>query len=439
MRIAMNRNGFIKVALMLTIAGEVQSQSIVPVLNQTNSISLITNGGGGPATGANVWGYAFGDYAFVYHGDSAGRGTSMQYKGLGAQTGTKYQNAIEIRRAYLGFNYTINEKFSAYAVLDYQGDYDVNNNRTVYLKFIYFKWKNIFKGSDLKIGQQATNSWANAYNTEALMGYRCIEKTIMDMHKVDVSADMGIALDGKLWTNKHDDSARVPSFIGYSAMIGDNSGNVPVPVFTGARTPPNSTTDKDKKFRLNAFLNTLNGSLTVGAYADYINYGGVAYKTSKLYQNATSTFKVYAAYNTITFGFGIECFMQNNTNGEIETYASAPVKNDTVTASQAGISVFAHATIIADKLNVFARYDMYKPDAIYQYTPGEIYTSWLQPGATWSETFISAGLDWTPVNDKKVHFMPNIWYYGIKNGYGSDFLKNDNYIIYRLSFLYSFK
>ncbi|HTB05549.1 MAG TPA: hypothetical protein VK806_01265 [Bacteroidia bacterium] len=414
----------------------------------SNAISEITNGAGTAAPGGNLWGYVFGDYAYAAHGDSAGRGTKMQYKGIDSRVAGnpgQNQNAFEVRRAYLGYNYNINSKFSAYALLAYEGDYDVNNNRTVYLKYIYFKWKNIFKGSDLKIGQQATNSFANAYNTEPLMGYRSSEKTIMDMHGVDGSSDMGLTLEGKVVKFKPADSTKTPSFIGYSVMVGDNSGNTPVPVFTGAGTATNATSDINKKYRANVYFNTLNGALTLGLYTDYINYGATYYTKSSFYQNATQTMKGYLVYNSQWFGIGVEYFMQTNKNGEIETFATkAEGTNDTTDAKQNGISIFAHGTIIQNKLNIFARYDMYTPDADYSNTTGETFTSHMTNvsnagnGNSYKETFINAGLDWSPTMDKRVHFMPNIWYYGIANGTGSGALKSDNYMIYRITFLAAF-
>jgi hypothetical protein len=451
----------------LLAMGSLQAQTTTsPALNQTNAVSMITNGAGTAAPGGNLWGYVFGDYAYMGHGDSAGRGTKMQYKGLGAlgNQQTSNPNAFEVRRAYLGYNYNINSKFSAYALMAYEGDYDVNNNRTVYLKYIYFKWKNIFKGSDLKIGQQATNSFANAYNTEPLMGYRSIEKTLLDMHGVDGSSDMGITLEGKLWKNKPADSTKVPTFIGYSAMVGDNSGNTPVPVFTGAGTAPNITTDKDKKFRLNLYVNTLNGALTVGGYTDVLNYGDNLYNTytnfvpnnstSSHHSEVVQTMKAYAVYNIPAFGIGFEWFTQSMTNGELETYKPGTGTNDTVNASQTGFSVFAHATIIKDKLSIFARYDSYTPDAVYSYNANETFTSKMTnlasitntyngvvstvAGNTYKETFITGGLDWSPTADKRIHFMPNIWYYGIANGFGSDAMKSDNYMVYRITFLCAF-
>ena len=423
-----------------------------------NAIQQISPGEGHAAGQSGFWGYAFGDYAYMAKGDSAGRGTKQQYKGLGAYSAaSKTPNAFEVRRAYLGYDYNINSHFSAYALMAYEGDEDVNDDRTVYLKYIYLKWKNIWKGTNLKLGQQATNSFASDYNTEPLMGYRAVEKTIMDMHGVDGSSDMGLTLEGRIVTFKGDTS-KVPTFIGYSAMVGDNSGNAPVTGFTGAPTsistaspaitlnPFNNTTDVNKKYRGQLYVNTLNNALTVGVYADYINYGNVPLgKSSTVFQQAVQTTKVYAVYNSKWFGIGGEWFMQTMTNGEIETWKvvnKVPTGvNDTTKAEQTGFSVFAHGTIIQNTLNVFARYDMYTPDNKYSYNANETFTerfSNTSGVSPYKETFMNFGVDWTPTKDKKVHIMPNVWYYGIKNGYGSGDLGSDNYMLYRVTFLFAF-
>jgi hypothetical protein len=403
-----------------------------------NAVNAQQTGTANQPIPGQLWGLAFGDYAYVPHGDSAGRGNgNVQYKGLGsAASPTQNANAIEIRRAYLGYDYVINKKFSATALLAYEGNADANNNRTFYLKNIYVTWKNIFKNSDLIIGQQFTPSFATTNNIDALWGYRSIERSLLDMRKVDASTDMGISLAGRIWSA---DTSELSSFVGYRAMLGDNSSNTPVPAFTGAGTSPNSTTDKDKKFRLNIYYSSIKNKLTIGIYGDFINDGPVFYKTAKGYQNSTATLKGYAAYNAKLFGIGAEYFEQINTNGEVETFKTDPKSNDTLSAVQSGFSIFGHVTLIPNKLNFFARYDYYNPDTKYKYTTSENFTNRLVPQNTYTETFITAGLDWTPTDDKKVHIMPNIWYDAITNGYGSDKLKSDYYLVPRITFYFIFK
>ncbi len=392
--------------------------------------------------GGHLWGSVFGDYAYVAHGDSAGRGNgNVQYKGLGSATsGTSNPNAFEIRRAYLAYDYVINPKFTVNVLLNYDGNTDANGNRTFFLKVASFTWKNIFPKSDLGIGQQLTNSYTDSpYQTEQLFGYRSIERSLLDMRKVDGAADMGAKLTGRIWTAKPADTGKTHTFIGYSIMIGNNSGYAPVPGFSATTQPFNTTTDKDKKFRGNVYLNTLNGKLTLGAYADFINYGNAAYTHTGIYPNSVSTIKGYAVYKQKHFEIGVEGFQQSGTNDEFIVYKKGTGTNDTTTATQAGYSLFAYLNILPNKLNIFGRYDYYTPDTKITNNTNITYTDKLIPANTYTETFISGGLDWTPVDDKKVHFMPNIWYDGINGISGSDNLKSSYYLVYRITFFYIFK
>ncbi len=488
--------GFSLLTCQLTIA---QDQVTAPAPANpsqlsNNAISELTNGMGlSQNKNGGLWGYVFGDYAWMQQGDSAGRGTKQQYKGVGtpnaggAPNGAKtaqttHPNAMEIRRAYLGYDYHPNSRLSGCVLLAYEGDQDVNDNRVMYMKYAYIQYRNIFKGSDLKVGQMATNSFADPYNTEPLCTYRSVEKTILDIHGMDASSDMGVYLGGKIASFKGADSTKFPSFFGYSFMIGDNAANSPVPGFTNAiaqtlagsslspsgsilLNPYNYTTDAAKKFRLHVFFNTLNGALTIGGYGDYINYGNFYYGTSKGYQHAQYTLKGYAVYNSKWFGVGFEYDRQTYINGEVETIwnAANPGKPivDTANGGESALSIFAHATIIQNCLNLFARFDLFNPDVNYSYNynpnsnltsldnssvinnrPNETFLSMapnLASGQnTYTETFINAGVDWTPTKDKKYHIMPNVWYYGIKNGFGSGNLGSDSYILYRVTFLFAF-
>ncbi len=454
-------------------------------------------------TGGKLWGYAYADYSYMLNADSAGRGNNILYKGLGAaSTKQTNPNAFDIRRAYLGYDYTINDKFSATVLLAYEGDQDVNGNKTVFLKNAYFTWKNIFKGSNLMLGQQPTCSFATPYQTEALYGYRSMDKTIMDMRKIDGSTDMAIGLGGSIWKAKAD-SGKMGTMIGYMVQVGNNSGNSPIPGFdpttgslsgasitstststttgtvvaispsTGKDTtltvtsktttttttaaslnPFNGTTDKAKKIRANLYVNALNGALTVGAYTDYINYGNFYYGTAKGYNSNVMTVKGYVNYSSKWFGIGFEYFMQSKANAEYSydpNSKATPIVHDTGSATQSGWSVFARGTIMPDKLNVFARVDGFNPDNNYSNT--KMFTNTFVPANTYTEMFMSFGFDWTPTKDKKVHIEPNLWYDAIsyqgvaaKNSSGvyvgdagSGSLKSANYMIARLTVHYIFK
>jgi hypothetical protein len=96
-----------------------------------------------------------------------------------------------------------------------------------------------------------------------------------------------------------------------------------------------------------------------------------------------------------------------------------------------------HGNLIRDKLRFFARYDSYNPD---NKIDNAVYTSYKGNTSNYNdpvtkETFITAGLDYTPA--KNVHFMPNIWYNRYKNE-GRVPLYNSYDLAYRVTFYYVF-
>jgi hypothetical protein len=402
----------------------------------------------------NFWGYVFGDYAYKTHNDTLQRGGgNVQYKttnSLNANNTTAntlvpanvQTNAFQLRRVYLGYDYQFAKNLSASVVLAHeQTVIPGSNQNTVYLKYANVKWSNIFKNSDLVIGQYSTCSFATAGNTEPLWGYRAIERTIMDMHNTDGSSDLGLSLQGKAWSQQGPDSLK-PMFIGYALQVGNGSSATP-------------ETDIFKKFRGNVYVSFLKQQLIIGLYGDYVTQQFSPYHTSNM------TFKAYASYKTERFRIGAEVFQQTNQNSDMYKVAvvtngvasTAGVIADTASGVQMGFSVFASGAIIKNKLNIFARYDMYNPNTkwntnnVYSGVSSAIKGSDLNAATFYKQTFITAGLDWTP--NSRMHIMPNVWYNGYKTmmsttgagGTGSDLtarVKKDNDLVYRLTFYFIF-
>ncbi len=214
----------------------------------------------------SLWGYCFGDYYYMAHADSLGRGAgNVQYKpysttstlnalsgvtatstvnstgditkvtlantkgnllGSGTNNFTK-ANAFQIWRFYLGYDYQFAPKFTGYAVVADEQDLDLSGYNTIYLKFAYIKWAEIFPLTNLLIGQLVTPTYApTPFGTEPLMGYRAIERTIIDMHNNDNVSDLGIELEGNLWCGASGDSIK-PNLVGYIAEIGNGSNAKP--------------------------------------------------------------------------------------------------------------------------------------------------------------------------------------------------------------------
>ena len=119
--------------------------------------------------GGKLWGLAFGDFYYKAHTDTLNRGGGNQYTGI-----PKNKNAFQIRRVYLGYTYDISKKFTADLVLAAEdnnvqtingttttsGDLLTDNKLAFYIKQANIRWKNLWKGTDLIVGQAQTPAFS---------------------------------------------------------------------------------------------------------------------------------------------------------------------------------------------------------------------------------------------------------------------------------------
>ncbi|MFI5263852.1 MAG: hypothetical protein ACHQM6_05000 [Candidatus Kapaibacterium sp.] len=371
----------------------------------------------------------FGDLFYKMHADTLGRG-SGQYSGGGPATPNVPRTAwdFQIRRIYLGYNYDISKSFTTEFLLAYEegniggaitgatstagkATLDIQGERSVYVKLANIQWKNIYSNATLVFGAQATPGYV--FTSEAVWGYRSIEKTLTDKNGIIKSSDLGLGLRGAF------NDARD---FGYDLLLADGTG----------QTLPNvaSVNAKNKKLYVDLWGKFMDKKIVVQAYFD-------DQQTSDLPLSKNSTtLKFFAAYATTPLTIGAELFMQTNTNAVADSNFAAG-KTETVSSKPFGFSVFATAQIVENCLNVFARYDSFDPDNNYLNSGVKYSTAGY--GSTLSkESFIVAGLDWTPY--KNVHIMPNIWYdgYSNKNTNLTDRQLSDNDIVPRLTFFYKF-
>jgi hypothetical protein len=165
-----------------------------------NNDSAFRNGN---ANTGRLWGYVFGDFYYKGHSDSLNRGGNNQYTGI-----PKDRNAFQFRRIYLGYDYNINKKFTAELLLAAEdnfpafnppssgaasGDELLNNKETFFIKFANIKVHDLWKGTDLIVGLQATPAFP--FISERIWAYRSIERTIADIRRTP-SYDLGIGLRG---------------------------------------------------------------------------------------------------------------------------------------------------------------------------------------------------------------------------------------------------
>ena len=320
-----------------------------------------------------IWGYAFGDYAYKLHADAGKRG-SVQYSKL-----PQDYNSFNFRRIYLGYDYQFSPNVSSQFLLAHESTAEANtsnpdvltdNNRGMYIKAMNIRFKNVIPRATIIAGQQATPTFATL--SEGIWGYRSIEKTIADMRGISSSTDLGLAISGKIGKNEN---------VGYDVMVGNNNG---------AKIENNNF----KKLYTSLYAYFLDKKLVVQG-----NYEVGRSALSPIEKNV-STVKAFAAYKTSATTIGVEAFRQIQTNN-----ASYVTGIDTAFSDVApsGISFFLTQQLTKDKLNFFARFDVYNPDSKFSAN-----NKYLGSYNSNKESFATIGLDFIPY--KNVHIMPNLWY-----------------------------
>jgi hypothetical protein len=382
----------------------------------------------GAANSGRIWGYVFGDLFYKSHSDSLKRGGNNQYTGIPTN-----RNAFQFRRIYLGYDYNITSKFSAELLLAAEdnfptgnptsstgpsGDLLQNSKLTFYIKLANIRWKNIWKGTDLVVGQIATPAFPLL--SERIWAYRSIERTISDIRRTP-SYDLGAALQGKFDASGN---------YGYNVMVGNGNGDKP-------------EATAFKWFYGDVYAMFFDKKLIFDLYADYQRLNWQAYNPSSstpgAWHNSRQMVKGYIAYNTPNLTIGAEGYLNNL---KADMFATRKIGGgvDTLNTTAKGLSLYVHGNIIPSKLRFFARYDITDPNNKIDNNTYSKYAGNLgnYNAVTTKEQFITAGLDFTPA--KGVHFMPNIWYNNYKskldNTTGS--LKSDYDLVYRMTFYFVF-
>jgi hypothetical protein len=406
-----------------------------------------------------LWGYAFGDFDYKPHADSLSRGGSNQYTGI-----QKNRTMFQFRRIYLGYDYNISKKFSAELLLAAEdnfppgtppvgsaapgtttsfsagnstGDLLTNQKMAFYIKNMNIRWKGIWKGTDMIVGEMSTPSFPLL--SERVWSYRSIERTIADIRRTP-SYDFGIAFQGTF-------DPATKNF-GYNLLAANGTSDKP------DITPY-------KWFYADVYGFFAHKHVVVDIYADYqrLNW-------TPTWHHSRQMFKGFLAWNSSAtdksmnpgsgYTIGIEGFINNLKADNVAPKIAGGT--DTLSTAANGISFYVHGDIIPGKLRFFARYDMYNPNnkvntSVYKSysgntsnyndnsfhtvynnniaTPTVTYTT--TGDQTYKQNFITAGLDWKPTN--RVHFMPNVWY----NSYSSQIASNKDYdLVLRLTFFFSF-
>jgi hypothetical protein len=396
-----------------------------------------------------LWGQVFMDYYYVNHQDSLGRGVGQYANGGKGPNAGEYadnRNELQYRRIYLGYNYDIAPKFSAEFLLSSEKDVpggDVSGtgaggtgigSLTQFIKYANIRWKGIFPGSDVVVGQMATPAFATS--SEPIWGYRSVEKTIADFRGTN-SYDLGISLQGKFDPKNGN--------YGYNIMFGN--GTKANPADTVKATNPGTF----KTIYADVYAKFLDKKLIVDLYSDYtLTSRTSSTPTASTFTQSRNMIKLVVGYSAPKLSVGVEGFITNLANQFTATTKATPAKKDTLSPIAAGISFFVRGPIWKNKIGFFARYDAFNPNMSINNTKYSAYsaTSFNTAGSGYTqsafarEQFITAGLDFTP--NKNFHIMPNIWY----NSFAAQTINpakppvrataSDYTMVYRITFAYTF-
>ncbi len=222
-------------------------------------------------------------------------------------------SAFELQRAYLGYKYTINDKFAATVTLD-AGKGSAGSDHTVFVK----QAKLDYKASDKIILSFGLMGMKQFKDQEKFWGYRYIYKSFADEYKFGTSADLGAMASFKVAKDFKLDVLAVNGE-GYKKLQ-DSDGNHRVGVNL-AYTPEN--------WVFKAYFDTMNGT-DVDDESTSVN--NIAF---------------FAGYKADNFRIGAEYNMLQNG----ESYKDPAADKDLT-----GLSFYG-TYIINEKWIVFGRYD----------------------------------------------------------------------------------
>ncbi len=246
------------------------------------------------------------------------------------------------------------------------------------VKDAYLKYK--FSDQALYVGISSTPTWGAV---EKLWGYRCVEKTPLDLYKLGSSRDFGLALKGKFGPVK------------YHYMFGNGNSN-------------KSESNEGKKVYFSFGYDVIKGLLVEA-------YGDVEWRDD---DEDRYTYQLFASYKTDAYRFGLQFAGQTRSAGK--------AGGDAETLSLASAyGVYK----ISKYLSVFARGDrMFDPN------PSGEGISYIPIDKTSEFFFFVFGLDFTPISS--VHFIPNFEFITYdENDAGQT---PDNDVIGRITFYYKF-
>ncbi len=293
----------------------------------------------------------------------------------------KDRNGFWIRRIYFKYTKTINENFSACLLFEMNTPDGLNskiNKPVPFVKAAFLNWR--FSNQQMRLGISLTPAYSQILK---LWGYRCVEKTPLDLHKFVHIVGLGVALQGNL------DKAGKMS---YHVMVANGSGN-------------KSDQNSGKKVMLSLTLKPVKGFL-FDVYGDWDNNSG---------RSDWYTFRGLLGYQN-----------KNLRIGAFFTHQIRQLPNKNDLKLNMG-SVFAVANL-SPKIKILARVDR-----CFDADPLGNTIDYVPFDPTTKSTLLIGGCDYTWTPD--VHIIPNLEMVMYDKVNGS---QPDSDIIPRVTFFYKF-
>jgi hypothetical protein len=273
-----------------------------------------------------------------------------------ALTGQKDAHGFQYRRIYFTVDYDLSDAISTRFRVEADGTELTDKGKiSPFIKDAYIKFKDVYKGSDVYVGMQSTLGYEMS---EAVWGYRSIDKTQLDLRNILASKDIGVSLKGKI-----DDEG----MFNYGIQYGNSSGPKP---------------EYDNNKRLSAVFQV--------KPAKNVQFSVYGEQNSFATDTTLTNFALFAGYSEKdNFSFGAEFFMSS----KAKSFNKAG-ETDLQSLNKLGFSIFGNYCFLPD-FAVLLRYDMFDPN-----TDSDIKGD--------SRNYIVAGVDWKI--DKRCSIIPNLQY-----------------------------
>jgi len=311
-----------------------------------------------------ISGLAYADYFYNVLRDSTFSGANAPKNA--ALTGPKNFNGFQFRRIYLTFDNDISEKLTTrFRFEDDQIAATSGAANNLFVKDAFLRWKNIFPGSDITLGEQPTPV---TEISEGAWGFRSIEKVPLDLHGIVSTRDLGISLRGRIDADGN---------YNYSVLIGNNSNTSPA-------------SNKYKRYYFD-FLAKPFTNFQLSLHGDYAAYAPAAgsHDNDKAIVSLLLGYGIKDSYN-----ISAEVFSQNAANGFKPVIGGVSGSTESIVAR--GYAVYGWYNFVPE-FGIVLRYDYFDPN-----------TSSADNAKSDSRHLLIAGVNWKV--DKSVAIQPNIEY-----------------------------